>query len=219
MHCFRARSQKRNRSLLERKKNQKGAFAAAMDFSKVLERQGVVITDLDEWMTAFAKWTLSADCLFDDNNAKEAALAQRTALCDRAGVAVQSWAPQTLKTTANALALMYKQTGPNSGVVPSVENQFPKYCRFFNAACTRHRNMTARQEPTPVLKETEVQALYDKTNWSSWFEAQRMNFLVLSYQLGQKPESLVRLCVGNFQPKVLEGGQKSINPSKSILGP
>ena len=70
--------------------------------------------------------------------------------------------------------------------------------------------MTARQEPTPVLKETEVQALYDKTNWSSWFEAQRMNFLVLSYQLGQRPESLVRLCVGNFQPKVLEGGQKSI---------
>ena len=70
--------------------------------------------------------------------------------------------------------------------------------------------MTARQEPTPVLKETEVQALYDKTNWSSWFEAQRMNFLVSSYQLGQRPESLMRLCVGNFQPKVLEGGQKSI---------
>ena len=191
-------------------KNQKMAFAAALDFAHVLETEHVVIDDLDEWMAAFAKWTLSLDSLFDEGSSKEAAVAQRAAMCHRAGVVMRSWAPQTLKTVVNALALMYKQTGPESGIVPSVESQFPKYCRIFNAACTRHRNASARQEPTAVLKDTEVQTLYDKTNWLSWYEAQRMNFLLLAYQLGQRPESLVRLCVGNSTERLLPDGTKAI---------
>ena len=191
-------------------KNQKMAFAAALDFAHVLETEHVVIDDLDEWMAAFAKWTLSLDSLFDEGSSKEAAVAQRAAMCHRAGVVMRSWAPQTLKTVVNALALMYKQTGPESGIVPSVESQFPKYCRIFNAACTRHRNASARQEPTAVLKDTEVQTLYDKTNWLSWYEAQRMNFLLLAYQLGQRPESLVRLCVGNSTERTLPDGTKAI---------
>ncbi|EPS57144.1 hypothetical protein M569_17677 [Genlisea aurea] len=160
------------------------AYAAAVDFGKVLAQEGVVITDLDEWLTAFAKWSLSLDTLFEDEAQKEAALEQRKALCERAGVGVRSWLPQTLKTTVNALALMYKQTGPDSGIVPGVESQFPKYCRFFNVACTRSRNTIARKEPTAVLTDAEVLRLVEKTNWLSWYEAQRTNFLLLAYQMG-----------------------------------
>ncbi len=194
-------------------KNQKMAYAAAMDFMNVLKTEGVVITDLDEWLTAFAKWGMSLDTLFDDAGQRQTALEQRKAMCARARVAVRSWLPQSMKTVVNALALMYKQTGPEGGIVPGVASQFPRYCRFFNAACTRHRNANARHEPTPVLQDDEVLKLVLKTNWVSWYEAQRMNFLLLAFQLGQRPESLVRLCVGNFHALVLDDGRNAMQVS------
>ncbi|EPS57096.1 hypothetical protein M569_17729 [Genlisea aurea] len=184
-----------------------------MDFAKVLDKEGVTITDLDEWLTAFAKWSMSLGTVFEEEAPRLAAMEQRRALCERAGVSVRSWLPQTLKTTVNALALMYKQTGPDSGIVPGVESQFPKYCRFFNAACTRSRNAKARQEPPAVLTDSEVLRFVEKTNWVSWGEAQRTNFLLLAFQLGQRPETLVRLYVGNFQPKTLQDGKMALQVS------
>ena len=61
-----------------------------MDFMKVSHDQNVTITDLDEWMAAFARWTLGVEFLFDEPSAKEAALEQRSAMCARAGVGVRS---------------------------------------------------------------------------------------------------------------------------------
>ena len=72
-------------------RNQKKALGAVLDFAKVLEHKQVVITDLDEWMTAFAQWTLGVEWLFESKEAAEAALAQRNALCEAAGVAVRCW--------------------------------------------------------------------------------------------------------------------------------
>jgi hypothetical protein len=106
-------------------KNQKLSFHAAMDFAKVLAHQNCVLSNLDDWMTAFAKWTLSVGCLFDDATQRDVALAQRKDLCAAAGVPVRYWSPPTLKTNVNALALMYKQTGPASGIVPRAQIQFP----------------------------------------------------------------------------------------------
>ena len=111
-------------------------------------------------MTAFAKWTMAGEALFGDVSARQGALEQRQQLCTGAG----AWRPQTLKTNINALALMYKQTAPPTGIVPSVDKQFPKFCRFFNAASTRGRNNPAREPVMAVLRDHEVEALFDKTN-------------------------------------------------------
>ena len=157
------------------------------------------------------------ECLFDEPSAKEAALEQRIAMCAQAGVAVRSWMPQTLKTNVNALALMYKQTGPESGIVPSVEKQFPTFCRVFNAACTRQRNISARREPTAVLTDEEVEQLFEKTNWKSFYESQRMKFLLLTYQVGQRPESMVRLCVGNFHLEMMSGGKEAVEARSGTM--
>ena len=111
---------------------------------------------------------------------------------------MRKWCPQTLKTAVDAMALMYKQTCPPNGIVPGAQIQFPKYCRFYTAGASRARNNAAWQPVVAVLHDPEVVALFDKTNWLSWHEAQRMNLLLLAYQLGQRPESLIRLRVGNF---------------------
>ena len=203
-------------------KTQKMALSAANDFAKVLEVKGVVITEMDEWLTAFAQWSLGVEWLFDDKEAADGALAQREALCSQAKVVARCWMPQSLKTVVNALALMYKQTGPVDCIVPSVDNQFPRYCRFFNAACTRHKNKQARQPLEKSLTDDELVSLFDKTQWKSWYESQRMSLLVLAYQVGQRPETLIRLCVGNFHQKVshdgTEGLQINFGTMKNLQG-
>ena len=141
-------------------------------------------------MTAFAKFTLSVLALFDTPEERHLALSQRKELCEKAEVDMRQWSPATLKTLVNALALMYKQTAPGHGIVPSATIQFPTFCKFFNAACKRDRNASARKEPVQVLQDSEVAELFDKTNWQSWYEAQRMNLLLLAFNLGQRPESL-----------------------------
>ena len=190
--------------------NQKKALNAALDFAKVLSVKGIVITDLDDWMTAFAQWSLGVAWLFDSKEAAEAALAQREALCQQAGVAVRCWVPQTLKTNVNALALMYKQTGAENCIVPSVESQFPRFVRFFNAASTRHRNTQARQPLEQSLTFGEVERLFDKTEWKSWHQSQRMNLLLMAYQLGQRPETLIRLRVGQIHPRTFDNGTNGL---------
>ena len=125
-------------------RNQKKALGAALDFAKVLEHKQVVITDLDEWMTAFAQWTLGVEWLFESKEAVEAALAQRNALCEAAGVAVRCWVPQSLKTNVNAMALMYKQSSAENCVVPGVETQFPRFNRLFNVACTQPGSLLSK---------------------------------------------------------------------------
>ena len=47
-----------------------------MDFQKVLDSRRVAIEDLDEYFTAFAKWCLSLECLFEDEQERQQALAQ-----------------------------------------------------------------------------------------------------------------------------------------------
>ena len=93
-------------------------------------------------MTAFAKWTMAGEALFGDVSARQGALEQRQQLCTGAG----AWRPQTLKTNINALALMYKQTAPPTGIVPSVDKQFPKFCRFFNAASKKKEEREKKRE-------------------------------------------------------------------------
>ena len=91
-------------------KNQKGAFNAMNNFQKVLEKQGVVIEDLDAFMVAFAKWTLTVESMFDDKNQQIVAKAQRDALCKAAGVPMYEWSPQTLTTYTNALGVLYARS-------------------------------------------------------------------------------------------------------------
>ena len=191
-------------------RNQKKALGAALDFAKALEHKQVVITDLDEWMTAFAQWTLGVEWLFESKEAAEAALAQRNALCEAAGVAVRCWVPQTLKTNVNAMALMYKQSGAENCVVPGVETQFPRFNRLFNVACTRQRTTQARQPLEQSLTCQEVERLFDKTEWKSWYQSQRMNLLLMAYQLGQRPETLIRLSVGQFHVKRFDDGTEGL---------
>ena len=57
----------------------------------------------------------------------------------------------------------------------------------------------ALKAPVAVLQDEEVEMLYDKTNWQSKFETQRMNILILSFQLGQRPSNIWSLKVGNVQ--------------------
>ena len=142
-------------------RSQKAALRAALDFEKVLQSKGVVFEKLDDWMTAFAKFTLSVPALFDTPEERHLALSQRKELCEKAEVDMRQWSPATLKTLVNALALMYKQTAPGHGIVPSATIQFPTFCKFFNAAFKRDRNATARKEPVQVLQDSEVAELFE----------------------------------------------------------
>ena len=179
-------------------KNRHIALRAALDFQAVCKHKKVELENLDEWFTAFAKWTLQFDALFDEESARAEARDQRQKMCAEGGVVMRQWTPQTLKTSVNALAHLHRITQPQNGIVPSSQRQFPRFCVFFNGALVRTKTKQTLQEPVAVLQDSDVALLFEKTNWASWYEAQRMNILILSYQLGQRPETLVRFLVRSF---------------------
>lgn len=179
---------------------QKGALKAAEDFQKILDTQKAPISNLDEWMMAFAKWTLHPKFLFDDTKEGEKLHAQRVRVCEEASIPPRMWQPTTLKTVVNALAMIYRATQPEHGIVPSSSKQFPNFCKFFNVAIKRFKAQQATQPTqTKPLQNAEVEVLFTQTNWQSPYENQRMNLLLFGYHLGQRPETLVRLQVGNFR--------------------
>ena len=94
--------------------------------------------------------------------------------------------------------LLYKTADGKGCVVPSETTKFPKYCAFFNEAYRREREQQARKPEVAVLSCEELEKLYDHTNWQSPYEAQRTNLLIMCFTLGQRPESIEALCVGNF---------------------
>ena len=187
-------------------KNQKGAYNAITNFEKVMMTEGAVIEDLDDYMVAFAKWTLSFDSLCDSEEQKVVRKARRNALCQAANVPMHEWSPDTLTTYTNALCALYKASKPEFGVVMRAKSQFPKYVAFLDSASSRLKKKKARTPMTKVLGDGDIVHLFGKTDWGNWFENQRMNILIFGYGLGQRRESMQELCVGNFH--VQEGGKQ-----------
>jgi hypothetical protein len=106
-------------------KNFMTAMNAVASFSKVLSPKGLVLDNLDEWLTALSKSILPADALFDTAEEKANCLQQRQELCDAAGIEIRGWCPTTLKTAVNVLALKYRETSPTVGIATSSMKQFP----------------------------------------------------------------------------------------------
>ena len=79
------------------------------------------MSNLDEYMVAFAKWVLSMDSLFNTQPEKIVAKAKRQALCQQAGVPMHEWAPSTLTTYVNALAALHNWEMPESSSVPKAK--------------------------------------------------------------------------------------------------
>jgi hypothetical protein len=180
------------------KKTQQGSIQPLKDFQKVLDARQVTIENLDEYFTAFAKWCLNVECLFDTKEEQDAALGQRQQLCANAGVKVRSWLPSSMRTMLNGAASLYKTAEGKGSVCPSEPTLFPNYNDFFNCAYRRERAANARKAEAPVLDDVELEELFDKTNWQSPFEAQRTNLLILCFSLGERTSTIEELCVGNF---------------------
>ena len=157
------------------------------------ESRGCNIQNLDEWFTAFARWTLDVAFLKDKEEDQEALLQQRTEFCTAAQVSLRSWSPQTLKTVTNALAHLYRFTSHPVGIVPASNKQFPQYNLAFNQALHKQREKRDVVDPVQVLQDSELVALYDDTNFSSLYENQRLNLVILTYHLGQRPNNLINL--------------------------
>ena len=173
------------------------AYQSAMEFDALCKSKNAEILDLDAWMVAFTKWILHPKFLLDGIAKVAAAVAQRNKLAADAGLTAKFWCPNNLKSVVNGMAHFYKQTKPAIGIVPSVSQQFPDFNLAFNAACARDKCDRAMLEPLRVLQDREVEFLCDQTNWWNLLEAQRMNLLLIGYSLGQRPENLAALFVGN----------------------
>ena len=105
---------------------------AAIEFEQVCKHRGVDFPGLDDWLVAFAKWTLHPKFLLDGTDEIASAIQQREEFARGANVPVKGWSATTLKTMVNSLAHLYKQTQPPIGIVPSAEQQFPQFCLTFN---------------------------------------------------------------------------------------
>ena len=193
------------------KHNEATAFAAACDFEKVCVSKQVSLEKMDDWMAAFAKFVLSPRYLLDSADDQNQCMVERLALCERAGVQSRQWTPPTLKTNMNALSSLFKTTGSPYAVVPSVPARFPMYVAVFNAAEKRHKIEEAQREENKVVQDSEVAMLSDKTNVASWYEVQRTNLLLLTFALGQRSDSILKLDIGNFQLKVDEKGTEFLS--------
>ena len=177
-----------------------------MDFEKMCTVRGVMFDDLDDWMVAFLKWTVHPKFLLKDLTQLPAAMQQRKQYAKEAKVTVKLWNPKTFRTIVNGLAHLHRQGKPEVGIVPGSEKQFPNYNLTFNECLTRCKEGEATTEQVEVLQDEEVEFLYDVTNWENPHEAQRMNLLILAYQIGQRPENIVTLKVGNAHHKADEHG-------------
>ena len=76
----------------------KNAYNACKDFEQVLKTQKVVLPNLDEWLTAFSKWTIDPVALADTKDEQDKILLQRQDLCNNSSVSKRVWSPATLKT-------------------------------------------------------------------------------------------------------------------------
>lgn len=190
--------------------NKKVAIRAVEDFELVCQKKNVVLDDLDAWMTAFSKWVLGMNFLLDGEDAQKLAMEQRQALSNDAGVVLRDWSPLTLKTMVNALATIHRSTRPPVGIVPSSTKQFPTFCALFNDALRRCKDTKCLEEAVEVLQDEEIVKLYDATNWVNLLEAQRMNLLILAFQLGQRPDTLINLKVGSVHFSKAEDGEEML---------
>ena len=132
------------------KKTQKAAFSVCKDFEQVWEIRKVVLSNLDEWFTAFSKWTLDPVALADTKEEQDKILAQRKELCHLSAVPVRVWSPQSLKTYLNALAKAYNSSSPPHGIVPSIEKQFPNLYALYVTVGKRFREtqgLSGRKRP------------------------------------------------------------------------
>ena len=183
---------------------------AIRDFECVLEAKGLTLSKLDDWFTAFSKWKLSPEALFEAPEEQEICVKRRNELASLAGVTVRAWCPTTLKTTINVLALKYRETAPPTAICSSSTKQFPNYNKIWNAASKRWKDLGARQDVVAVLEDHEVVQLYDQTNFSSLYEAQRMNLVVLFFSLGQRADNMISLRVGHFHLSQGSDGRENL---------
>jgi hypothetical protein len=143
-------------------KNQEMALRAAEEFQAVCDLRKAEYGDLDDWMRAFAYFTLAPQFLVEGKDKIKEALDGRKAMCAEAKVSVRTWAPQTLKTMVNALALLYRNTRPVHALVMSSTKQFPNFNKLFNVAVTKARGTATLVEPIEVLQDFEVEVLYER---------------------------------------------------------
>lgn len=115
------------------------AIAAALEFEAVRISKGVELTKLDDWLVAFAKFTMDPEAMIDEEEKQKELKERRVELCGELAKP-KSWSPSTLRTYVNALATAWKSLGHGDTIVPYSEKQFPRFTLFMSSCITRFKN-------------------------------------------------------------------------------
>ena len=118
-------------------RNKRVGYTALMNLQNICDTKGWKMSNLDEHMTASARFVPKVNYLFDTEAEMVAAKAQRQVLCQAAGVPMCEWAQSSLTMYVNALAALHKLGRPQLAIVPKAKRQFPVIVRFCDAAASR----------------------------------------------------------------------------------
>lgn len=124
---------------------------------------------------------------------------KRAALC--AGrCKVRKTSPPSLRTYVNSLARVFNSTESPNKFVPSCKTRFPKFFDVSKTVVTRYRSVQSVQDVTEeeILQDSELEALWNNTDFGVTLEAQRFNILVIAMRTGYRAETLARLQVKSF---------------------
>ena len=126
-------------------------------------------------------------------------MARHVALC--AGrCKARKTTPPSLRTYVNSLARVFNSTESPNKFVPSCKTRFPKFFDVSKTVVTRYLANKSVQpnNEEEIQQDSELEDLWNNTDFGVPLEAQRFNILVIAMRTGYWAETLARLQVKSF---------------------
>ena len=195
------------------------ALNVAMEFQEVSATNNQVYRGLDDWLVRFVKFTVDVRAMNSEESKQKKYLENRKKLCGE-HYKVRSLSPSTIKTYVNALAAIYNTRRQENQWVPSSKMRFPEFNSYYAHVDKLYKEIEAiHAAQTPeeeILQDTELEKLWNDTNFESPFEVQRYNIMILAYRTGFRADTMQHLIVKTFQRGNDQHGQY-LEPEKFIV--
>ena len=185
---------------------------AFLDYVDLCEGHSAKYPSLDEMLVGWAKWSVSANDLYDTPEERAECLLKRSA---KAGEdhKIRSMPATSFTTYLNDLARVYKRSAGTLPVVTiSPLRQFPRLNQFLCPVVSRSKGKrVARWSGEPednVVTDAEIQKYVEGVKYDQPFMVQRRNVLCIGNATGFRGEVLRRLLVESVKPTTL-GNKKA----------
>ena len=155
---------------------------------------------------------MDAEVLSDNAAKRLEILEQRRKLAIDHNVPFRKLGVTTFRTYINSIGSVFNKSGGTPKIVMSSKTQFPLFDAFTAKCATRHldNEAAAAANKAPkcnVLQDDDLQKLFEKTNFTRAYEAQRYNLIIFGYRTGLRGDSLMKFQDTSLSIEEVDGAE------------